>query len=125
VAADAVADAERLATEDVETTILVEEEAMEMVPIEPIEEVLAAAEVEAATEEALPVMAPLAEVWPVMYAGAGVAFEVSTRLPSPQATAWPSGWVAFSGSVVVPSAPAIAKRVVQVKLEGATDVENW
>ena len=38
---------------------------------------------------------------------------------------WPLGSFWFSGVVVLPSAAAIVKRVVQVRLAGAAGVENW
>ena len=38
---------------------------------------------------------------------------------------WPSGWVWLAGAVVEPSAPAIVKRVVQVRFDGDEGEENW
>ena len=37
----------------------------------------------------------------------------------------PSGWEAFAGSVWLPSAPAMVKRVVQVRAETFAGEENW
>ena len=49
----------------------------------------------------------------------------SVRVPTPQGIAAPPGCVAFVGVVVLPSAPAIVKRVVQVRFVGAAGVLNW
>ncbi len=51
--------------------------------------------------------------------------EGSTRAPVPQGIFWPSGSVSFSGSTVLPSAPAIVKRVVHKRFFGAAGEENW
>lgn len=42
----------------------------------------------------------------------------------PQGMASPFGWVVFAGAVVVPSAAAIVKRVVQ-RMEEDAGVVNW
>ena len=57
--------------------------------------------------------------------GAATAVEGSTSAPVPQGMAKPSGWEAFAGSVVLPSAPAMVKRVVQVRAETFAGEENW
>ena len=49
----------------------------------------------------------------------------SVSAPTPHEIFCPSGCVSFAGGVVDPSAPAIVKRVVQVRFLGAAAVENW
>jgi len=57
--------------------------------------------------------------------GAGTAVELSTRAPTPQGMGAPvPGWVGLGASTLLPSAPAIVKRVVQV-LFAAAGEENW
>lgn len=59
----------------------------------------------------------LVEFTLVPFAGAGTACDGSTRLPIPQGIGGSPGlglgWSAFAGGVVLPSAAAIVKRVVQ------------
>ncbi len=62
---------------------------------------------------------------PVRYGGAATAVDGSTSAPVPQGMFWPSGSFWFSGAVVLPSAAAIVKRVVQVRFAGSAGVENW
>ena len=74
-------------------------------------------------------VAPVEPVEPEpRYVGAATAVEGSTRAPVPQGMGLlgsvEPGWSAFSGAVVLPSAAAIVKRVVQRMVLGAAGVEN-
>ena len=80
-------------------------------------------EAAAADAEAVPDTAAL-EVAFVPLAGAGTASEGSTSAPVPHGMASPLGCVELAGSVVLPFASAIAKRVVQYVAVELGDV-NW
>ena len=62
---------------------------------------------------------------PERYEGTATAVEGSASAPVPQGMAEPSGWEAFAGSVVLPSAPEMVKRVVQARAETFVGEENW
>ena len=69
---------------------------------------------------------PAAEVEEVVdesHEGAATAVLGSVSAPVPQGIACPSGCVALGGETVEPSAPARAKRVVQVRFWPSA--ENW
>jgi hypothetical protein len=92
---------------------------------------LAVDAVETAVEvvaEVRPAVVALAEVdaeGPLRYAGGGTALEGSFNAPVPHGMASPlPGWTALGGGTVAPSAPAMAKRVVQV-LVLVRGEENW
>jgi len=78
--------------------------------------------------EVRPAVVALAEVdaeGPLRYAGGGTALEGSFNAPVPHGMASPlPGWTALGGGTVAPSAPAMAKRVVQV-LVLVRGEENW
>lgn len=61
---------------------------------------------------------------PVMYDGAGTAFDGSASAPVPQGICCPLGWAAFGGGTVAPAASAMANRPVHVRFGEAGEV-NW
>jgi len=121
VAAEAVAELDL--TAEPETVTIADAEVTTEVAI-----TLALPDVEAATATApatpeAPAAPP--DVWPVMYDGAGLAWDSSFSRPVPQAMAEPSGWVAFGAPTISPAALSIAQRVVQTRLLGSAACENW
>ena len=96
------------------------EEVLEAGPVAPAAEVVPAAAAE--------VVPAAAAVEPVeeeeRYEGAATAVEGSTSAPVPHGMASPLGCVELAGSVVLPFASAIAKRVVQ-STEDDAGVVNW
>jgi len=73
----------------------------------------------------VPLVLPVADVSPVMYAGAALAKDGSTSEPIPHGT-WVvlSGWTEYCGGVSAPLVPSRGKRVVQMRFVGSVAWEN-